>query len=355
MSIEMSDGSIMPAHVFVSPGQVASRNDPCFRVGKVVAVYYPTDQANYSQKYIEYDVMTDFINPMGVHTNVLYPRCKVLSLFGGAADFTDWTYRLSDFVNAGAQSTNGPGNTVDYGDNVGILCVNGDVRQGVIIGGVKHIALTNNSNYTPTMSDGHHLNFEFNGIVVQINDAGELTVTFNGKTAEDGTLDSSANSSDSGSNLKLSKDGSFSVQSPTNDQNITIDNTNTKMDVTANSSFNLNVTGGQCVIKSTGLQNGAATDALLLGTSFRQAQTIMDTQISASITSIASLLEAVSIQLTIAGSILTIPIIGNLIAGPMIAAAGGQLASVPGLLETWGSAIETFEAQTYLSLKNNSD
>ena len=357
MSIEQSDGSIMPSHIYVSSAQANDRNDPFFRIGKVVAIYYPTNTGNYSKKFIEYDVLCDHIDTYGMHTKVLYPRCKVLSLFGGAADFTDWTYRQSTLVGSNQSgSTNGPSKSVDNGSTVALVCVNGDVRQGVIIGGLKHANLSNNANFTPTFDAGTHLNFEFNGVVIQINDSGEFSLTFNGKTNADNTLDSSADASNSGSNINFTKDGSIILQTPSNDQSVTLDNTSKEMTLDADKAFNVNA-NGNAVIKTAGILNGAATDAFVLGTTYRQAQSTMDNQLTAELTTAGSVITAAAAQLTAAGAVLTVPIIGNLIAGPMIAAAAAQLVSAGAALTSAATAITTFEALTldFLSTKNFTD
>jgi hypothetical protein len=355
MAGEFNPDTLGQSHLYAAQNQLITRSDYAFRVGKIIAVYYPDNELNYSGSFIEYDVLADHIDQFGMHCKVIYPRCTVMSLFGGTADFIDFTYRLSTTNASGqAQATSsGAGANIDYGSAVGILCVNGDVRQGYIIGGLKHLGLPQNDNFTPTEDAGVHLNFEFNGIVGQINDDGELTITFNGATQADGTLDPSADESNSGSNIKWSQDGSIAITSPSGNQSITQDNTSSQTTITADSQCNIN-SSGNVVIKSTGVLTGEATDNTLLGTSFREAQTVMDTSLSANFNALSGLIASAAVSLATAGASFAVAAV----AGPALASAAASLASAAPLLALMGTAIDQFEAgspSSYLSLKNQSD
>lgn len=166
------------------------------RTGEVIAIYPPTDKNNVSKKYYEYKVsvfLSSALKPFDIKTY----DCVMMDAFGSVADSLQYTPRLST---QNAQ--------VDRGSFVLVLCNQGDTQQGVIIGAYPNPNL-------PTVQDqtdlGHHLSFEFNGVLVDIDKDGALSIQRFGATDEDGSVMSDY-SSGGGNSITMDKDGNVLVQ-----------------------------------------------------------------------------------------------------------------------------------------------
>jgi len=229
------------------------------RQGEVVDVLYPDDPRNVSKKFIEYKVHVQHRDATG-WVGIDYNNCFLMSTFGGIADKLRYTFRKST-----KQQNQDPANTPSLGSKVIILCINGLQTNAVILGGIRDAQ----EQVKDTRADGHNFFFEFNGLQMKIDDAGEFTVFMRGKTKADGTLDPSVTAG--GSSIAMTKDGNVTVATPGNSQLIRLNNTNNKIEINASQELDLNVSGPS-FIKSTGLQVGAGTDAMPRFTTYRNAQ-----------------------------------------------------------------------------------
>jgi hypothetical protein len=106
------------------------------------------------------------------------------------------------------------------------------------------------------------------------------------------------------------------------------------------SSMTLNTTG-QMKLKSSGVQTGAATDATVLGSTYRLAQNTFDQQLLAAITTF-----------TTAVPLNAVPIVGGALAAPGFLAFASQVVAA---LSAFDSPAFSGPADPYLSKVNNSD
>jgi phage baseplate assembly protein gpV len=105
--------------------------------------------------------------------------------------------------------------------------------------------------------------------------------------------------------------------------------------------------------RQTQCELGDATDAMLLGTTYRGAQQTMDNELVVKLNALMPLLSLAGAQLTAAAGPNSIPIVGGGIAAPLFGAAGAALTSAASIVTQLATAIQTFEAQAqrYLSQK----
>lgn len=367
MSQMLPDGSILPQNLRPHGPLVESRSEMTLRMGRICATYDPTDQANLSKKFIEYDVLADYIDYNGIYSSVLFPRCKVVSRFGGAADFEFFTYREST-IDPSQKST------LETGDIVLVLCINGDRRGGMIVGGLPHSMLDNNSNYKNlALAPGSNYVWEFNGAIINVNDDGEFTLKFTGATQNDGTPLSSVNTSNALTTILFDKNGQLImstgannfIQIQNNDNNTIIVNADNVVNVVTNSG-NINLTPNNM---TAGVFIGGASDFMLKGTTYRTDQTTMDTAIvtalgtlSTELTSAGADLAAASSLFNILGGLCDTPPLTPLGApltqvGVSMASAGATLSSATTSIAAIIAAIQAFEAQVLnqVSLRHKND
>lgn len=393
MSTELRDGTIIPselAAVDTGGGIFGSSafGNTALRVGEVVEMLYPSNERNLSKKFIEYRVAVQQRDGEGGAVLTIYNNCMLLNGFGGLADKTRHTLRAD-------ASTERNGDGLGRGSKVLILCVNGETNQAVILGGVRD----ENDADLDREEDGHNLYREFNGIGFAIDKFGQLKVQFRGATTIDGKLDAAHEASEENgpTTIEMQKDGSVEVYTKDRAQRLKVDHANKKTEFHFDKLWDVQVnekvtekygaewecsvgatitiqaekdiviksaTGtwtaecaGRSYIKSAGLHVGKATDAFMLGTTYRAAESQLHAKLIASLT-------ALSVQLGLAGGAVVaacgpmpIPVIGPGLATPSLAVAGGALTSSVAIVIQMVTALTAFEAQAprYLSLKNKND
>ncbi|NDE91634.1 MAG: hypothetical protein EB059_10980 [Alphaproteobacteria bacterium] len=116
------------------------------------------------------------------HNKKININCALLRRFGGI-------YNYEDYVGRGYKYGSKPENTNSYtvraGDVVLIGQINGQGRDGVILGGLTHPARET----TLDVEEGPQYESEFNGINTSINSDGEWTLTFKGQPTNLDALD----------------------------------------------------------------------------------------------------------------------------------------------------------------------
>jgi hypothetical protein len=341
--MQLYDGTVTPSWMSIvdSPppsGAELAMNDPYLRVGRILRAHYVGEETNANGTATEYDVEVEYYDIQGAHTRQVYPRCRVASLFGGIADQTRFTPRTKTTSKADEEG--------DLGSLVLLLCVNGNARSGIILGGLPHPAAAKDAK-----DDGHNLKFSFNGISLEINKDGELTVQYQGATKPDGTLDDDADSDASGSKVTFTKDGSVQVSTADDDQRIFLNHPDKKLEITTDQELHVAVTGGNVNIESNGTHIGgsSASEALVMGTTYRNGEAQMHQQIQAVLGSLMGAIQTAGSAISAAAA--SNPILAGLApAGAALSAAGPMVAQLQ-------SAISTFEASAsqYLSQKNTTD
>lgn len=172
------------------------------RVGEVQEAIPPTDPRNVSKRVTEYRV---YVQQMSGNTMVgrIYDYVTISNMFGSIADNLEYTLRaVPSASKKDSQKNSGAGK----GAKVLLLCINGSVQNAVIIGAIRD---SNDAKEEP--GKGHHLDFVFNGVAININDAGELTLNVHGKTDLDGKTEEEV-----GSVVKIDKAGNISVTAKNN-------------------------------------------------------------------------------------------------------------------------------------------
>ncbi len=313
--------------------------------GEVQHIIYPDDARSHSKKFIEYDVYCTYRAKNKTSAHRMYHNCLLVNPLAGLADRAYFTLR-------GEDSAAKPENYhVAKGSKVLVLCVNGETKHPVIIGGLRDTADESESK-AKAKDLGHHLYYVFNGVSLFIDKEGQLVLTYGGKTTNDGKLDGNVEKKSVGTSMALLKDGSWNVSTQDPDdadkheQFIFMDHKDHQTLHQAKKVWLLQVTDGPCKLKAKeGLKVGEATDHMLLGESFRKEQEQLNK-------SLKNYMQQAAIQLKVAG---------GAVAGPFMAAAcGSSLITASELLMQAAQAIDTFEQKasaknSFLSKNNESD
>ncbi len=375
MSMTLPDGTVIPSYLGADTmGQRMGLNafsNVVLRQGEVREIIYPDDDRSVSKKVVEYSVVVQVRDGSGPAVSVAYPNCTVANLFGGVADVGRYTLRAW---------TKEPekGKTTSDGSKVLLLCVNGELRRALIISG------TNDSPEDPEKKDdGHNLFFEFNGIIGQINKDGELEVHHRGPTDNADKLKSGSEDKDddaSGSKVIFNKEGGIKVLTKDEKQFIFLDHKNKKIDVLADEEWHVKVnkkisieagdqitidgdkgmdvtTQNDITMKSSGVKVGDATDAWMLGSTYRKAESQAMKSVSQQLSTASQQLQQASQMMLTAATGLKIPLYGGVVASTPVQMAGQAIGQAGSALSQAASAIDSFEssADTYLSKKNKND
>jgi hypothetical protein len=171
-----------------------------------------------------------------------------MDTFGAFADHFSATLRRSDKSPKDVSLTKGA--------RVLVLCVNDDTNQGVIIGNLP------NANVPVVQEDlGHHLSFEFNGVKVEINRDGELSIARKGPTDEAGNV-LSGYEDGAGAVIKMSASGNVELSSGQNVVSVALNGENGSLNLTCtegvviNSATSPMVLGDKLVDAVSNLVNG---------------------------------------------------------------------------------------------------
>lgn len=239
---QVSDGSD-----FNSYNKVFS--DYTLKVGVVTKKYEIDDVNNVSKAFPEYDVLAISQEKSLATSSVLYKKCQIMQGFGGLGDFMEYKLREPEQDPKNSQNDTDP--REENGSIVLLLCMHGHQDNAVILGALQHP-----KRKTKLGADsGQALEGEFNGVSWQINDDGELRITYKSKTNNDGKpQDTEAG----GTFVTITKDGSFDINTGNDSEYIRIDkpnkdvgiNAGNKMGITAkdaigfNAGANLNLNAG---------------------------------------------------------------------------------------------------------------
>ena len=354
----LSDGSVLPHYLGARQiGSLKSQglyDSIGLLVGEVKGVVYPDDPKSISKKFIEYTVAVQYRRGADAGAAVEFRGCQVMNGIAGVADVMQLTLR-PDLNPHQAKRAFGTGSKVL------MLCVNGDSSRPIIIGGIRNLEDRGDSR-----ADGHNLYFEFNGLSFAINKDGEATVQFKGPTKWDGTLDTDKGASDDHGPTKVQflKNGNLVISTKDQSQSITIDHENKKVAFAFDSEWSVNVNGKSSIsigedltvtagttialsckagvsITSSGLSIGKATDAMLKGTTFRQYQADMHSNLMSQLAQLSANLAAA----------------GTALAGSQFLAAGSQLGQAAAAAAQMAATLGQFEghADDTLSKVNKAD
>lgn len=385
----LSDNTVIPSYLDVRgrgvPMDDGSLTNLGLRLGEVKEIVYPDDPRSISKRLLEYRVEVQHRDGYGPGTTLIYDTCMVANLFGGMADVFRYTLRQDDQSKT-AESGLG------VGSKVLILCVNGQTTRAIILGGVRDTHLDQST--VETKDDGHNLYFEFNGLSFRINKDGEARIQFKGATKVDGSL---AGDNNGPTTVEFRKDGSLAISTKDENQSILIDNASKKVDFSFDSSWSVNVNGnvaekygrdwqvtagttitlgatgaialasstgtmamscaGGASITSAGLSIGKATDAMLLGETYRKHQSALHQQTIAGLQDLGRQLGVAGSALTTVAALHKIPVSGPVTASGMVQIAAQALLQAVQSVQNLIGSIANFEGQAvkYLSLVNKHD
>jgi len=329
-----SPWDVIPSTVGISSTTITYDSDAfsndSLRVGEIDRIIYPEDEASRSQKFIEYDVFVVHAENSTAHTR-MYRNCILFNQFGGLADFVTYTLRPSKIV----PDKENPG--LGKGSKVLIACINGGQNNAVIIGGIRDKEDRTEFKFKtgdshPDDNPGHFYHFIFNGADLLINDNGEIIVTQKGPTKIDGTLDSDKMAeSKTGTNVSFLKNGNFEVHTKDDEQHLKIDHENTKV-----------------LVKAGAFEINDASDAMVLGTTYRDKESAMFKDLQQGFLSLFAKLTSVGSTLSTAVSAAPgAPVAACVAAGPVLTQAAADC-------QKMAQSIAKFEAQAndYLSSKH---
>ena len=357
MSNILPDGTVVPSYFNVghkgSNEKNKNQHNTALRMGEVRKIVYPDDVLSISKRYVEYSVSVFHRDGDSPTTSSIYNGCTVSNLFGGFADELTYTLRNDN------QTVNGIG----VGSKVLLMCINGQTSDAFIVGGIRDVN-TGYENDKDHRNEGHNLFFEFNGIQFAINNDGEMKLTFRGATKTDSTLRDDAVASAEGSYIQIDRQGSIKIATPSEDQFITVDHQNRRIEIQAQSQWNTVVHGetnltadGLVNIRSAGVHVGDATNRWMLGDVYRTAESTLNNTLSGQATALASLMATAGSALTTATPLNAIPVIGGVLAAAPLAIAASALTAAAPIHAAISAATSAFEAAapSYLSPKNLND
>jgi hypothetical protein len=240
-----------------------SFSDTSMKVGTIIAAYSPSDKGNFSQSVWEYDVAAMTSRGMESATTTIYRNCHMQSYFGGIADKCLWTPNVQ--VNEKDASGNPTAKITSPGTTVLIECVQGITFYGVIVGAVQPEGA---GPETEDFGDGSGgmvptYAWQYNGVRVDINKDGEVTITRKGPTKPDGsfvngpsstppadgftTTNTTSNDSAANASIFFDKDGNVTAQTGDGKNIITLDVKNGKISITADKEIDIKA-GSKVVI-----------------------------------------------------------------------------------------------------------
>jgi hypothetical protein len=209
---------IKDSSIWVNPRNYEAVNskDTQLRIGLVKSIYL--DEKTSDVRYLV---------EVRDRNDAIELNCRMLRRFGGVYNYEDVIFR-------GYKIEDKPDPTASFeakaGDVVLVAMMNGEGRDGIILGGVMHAARTSTIN----PAEGPQYKSEFNGLETSVNKDGEYTLTFRGLQTNIGKLNDipsariappTYNTSVGTTYIKLDKTGSFEVNdnATSNPQNIKID------------------------------------------------------------------------------------------------------------------------------------
>lgn len=159
------DTTVKDSSIWADPNNmsVMSRLDGMIRIGIVKGAFNDVDTGELR-----------YLVEIQSNAKKINMNCRMMRRFGGV-------YNYEDYINRGYKTNDAPDPVTGYdakaGDAVLVGQLNGQGREGIIIGGLTHAARKTNIQ----TDDGPQYDSEFNGIHTNINADGEWTLTFRGQ------------------------------------------------------------------------------------------------------------------------------------------------------------------------------
>jgi hypothetical protein len=304
MASVLDDGTVIPHFLGMRQSNSANAfydnlNVMSIFPGEVIAAYPPSSKQNVSKKFYEYDVLVYRHDGNGPTSTQVFHNCLIKDTFGSASDFVRFTPRITKVERDGKRSS--------YNSRVMVQCLNGDTATAVIVGFIKHDLLYGEKGKEKDL--GHNLEFEFNGVNVEITKDGDFRFTRKGATKETGEpVDKDDTDKNGGFQLIMDKAGGLKAVTGDGNQYMEINHADKRIDIDADEGVHL----------------GGDDEPLMLGKTYCEAedQFLQDMQ-----SALQSLSGAIN-QLTTGLGALTCAAPGSPVVGAQVAAAAsGQMTS----------------------------
>lgn len=316
------------------------------RLGEVQEIIYSNDLRNLSKKFIEYKVLVQH-QSNGTGVAKMYDHCVLINTLGSLADFCTWTLRTDKSASVEATKKI----TVGKGSKVVLLCINGDSNNALILGGIRDAADLSEQG-GKDVERGHNFRFVFNGMNASINKDGELAITYGGKTELDGKTN--VDDKFTGTRVLFKKNGNLEIANGERNNSIVVDNERSRVSIKADERCEVDV-NGRTFIRSAGVSTGTATDATMLGTTYRDAEHEMNQGVLAYMAAMGSTANEASSAFSSASIAIGLSEFGT--ASAALGAAAGSMSTLGDQFKAVHDIIQRFEkkADQYLSKKNKSD
>lgn len=241
MSNILSTGAVLPSTLLsVQDSSAMSAfnkiyNNVQLRAGTITASYDIDNPNNINKKSPEYDVLVLEQDRNSGTTPITYRNVISMDSFGGISDFFEFKRRSKTKEKTKSDVLDNDGQLVL------LLCLDGNAKKGIIIGGIKQAQRLTKL----ATKAGLHLEGEYNGCNWKIDKDGAFTVTFKGPTDNEGKL---KKPEVSGSTVKIEKDGSIELNTsktdkPEKNESLRLDKTKQEVNVTSRKNISV-VAGG---------------------------------------------------------------------------------------------------------------
>lgn len=241
MSNILNTGAVLPSSLLSVQNTSAISafnkvyNNVQLRAGSIIATYDIDNEHNVNKQTPEYDVLVLEQDKDNGTTPITYRNTISMDSFGGMADFFEFKRRAKTKEKTKDNIVN------NNGQLVLLLCLDGNAKKGIIIGGIKQA-----QRLTKLASKaGLHLEGEYNGCNWKIDKEGAFILTFKGATDNEGK----AKKQDvSGSTIKIEQDGSVELNTsktdkPDKNESIRLDKTKQEVSITSRKNLTTSVGG----------------------------------------------------------------------------------------------------------------
>ena len=241
------------------------------RLGIVIKSYDVSDKSNLSKLTTEYDVSVfEQLEDRG-SSIITYRNCISAEGMGSIADFFERTLRVRQNTSEQSKLINTKNQN---GAVVLIHCIDGVSEKAIIVGSITHP--DRKSTLAGQMA---HLEGEFNGVNIQINDDGSANFTWKGPTDNDGNP---INADLTPTVVSVAADGSFQIKHKTvtfdlaigGDVTLTttadVNVSCTNVTVTASGDANVNASGTATIDAPAIVLGKGAADAVIKGDTFKK-------------------------------------------------------------------------------------
>jgi len=195
------------------------------RYGVVIKAYYPKDPKNTNKNFMEYDVNVNVRNGLNTReVNTVY-RCICANLLG-STDYIKFALRVDP-----SQLQN---NQISEGANVLILCANGETTNAIIIGGTSNGGSHSNNKSTtpPDPNSGLFYQFLYNGVGINVDNDGQLSISAAGATKIDGSPDDNRPETNKTPTINFTKEGNLQLTDNTT-ESVLLDTVNSALNIEA--------------------------------------------------------------------------------------------------------------------------